>query len=350
VNLALGSIAAAAIGVVALSAQAAPSVPPSVRIELEVEHGRTELAVYPGRPPDFRFGDRQQRIAVDPAAVRFTLRPYPGDRPSTYAPARAYRVRIGTPQPARNDDDVVHLPLALAAPPRPGMYLVGIEPGRTFVRSIGRGPAALIAAPGRREVAVWWPDERDGDAALRDVQTRFANRVVHGYGGIAVGCSQWSEQHGPASGVRLAGVTREVGTAALLHAGSLASSQSDASFRFLAIDPIVLQIADSHGTPYHKTDAPGSCDLVWRFADPWHVDTALTTAAPPAGVPRGFDVRVGMSRDDVVWRAGYPNVFGTVATLRAQNSWRYDAPAPAAWSVSFANDRVVHVDPPGQLP
>jgi hypothetical protein len=54
-----------------------------------------------------------------------------------------------------------------------------------------------------------------------------------------------------------------------------------------------------------------------------------------------------MTRDEVMWRAGYPDEFGTAEQLRAQDVWRYDA-GPFSWSVTFANERVVRYHPPAR--
>ncbi len=90
------------------------------------------------------------------------------------------------------------------------------------------------------------------------------------------------------------------------------------------------------------------CDFVLRFADPWRVDTSLTTAQPPRDL--AGKIELGMSRDDVIWRAGFPNAYGTVASFRARDLWYYDSPTPFSWWVRFANDRVVEYHPPGNLP
>jgi hypothetical protein len=203
-------------------------------------------------------------------------------------------------------------------------------------------------------VAVWWPDERGGDRGLRDARTRFAHRIVHGLGGITVGCEASTEQHGSASGVRIAQVSRASGSVALLTTGSLAGGGGDGAFHFLAVDPLVFAIGDPRGVPYGTASRFGSCFLAWRFADPWHVDTAITTAKPPRGLGgdrvMSADARPGMSRDEVVWRNGYPKRYGTVASFRAQSFWSYDAPTPFGWSVRFEGDRVAEVHPPGSLP
>jgi len=338
------TIAAAAALIVALSAQVpGPRALPvqDVRIVFETANGALQLRAF-----------ASVLYTVDVRALKFSLRPYDAFYVDRYAQPQPIAVDVGQPvsstpsgQQAANE---YIIPIVVAAPPRPGMYELSADPSPDFARDAnGRTlPSWRYPLVGIGAIAAWWPDERGGDPGLRDVRARFAARAVHTYGHIGLACPNWGTQTTPEIGVDLGTVTRETGRAAVLQTGATWGG-GDHGFTFLAFDPLALQVTDAHVAPPPALNLT-ACDYVLRFADPWHVDIALTTAAPPGDL--AAPVRIGMSRQDVVWRVGYPNAYGTVASFRAQERWDYDAPAPFAWSVTFAKDRVVQVHPPGSLP
>lgn len=314
---------------------------PDVRIGFGVTDGAIHLDVFSSTP-----------FTIDPAALHFTLRPYRNfDVDGT---ARAFRAETTLGKPVlggvllRPSYDVT---LSVAPPPKPGMYQLSAETDPGFARTadgkplpLTRFPAAALSA-----MAAWWPDERGGDPGLRTIRTRFTGHVAHAYGQAVRSCetprASWGTSYPAETPLHVEAVTRERGRVALLQVGS---GTGDFAFRFLAFDPIALRIT-SPGEP-SIPNVP-HCPFVLRYADPWHIETALTVAAPPPfGPPRGFPVRVGMSRDEVVWRMGYPDQYGTVASFRALDRWTYVEPTPFAWWVQFKNDRVVDVHPPGNLP
>lgn len=316
-----------------------------VRIAFQTENGLARLEVFSG--PD--------AFVVDPHALRFTVRAYRGFRPDPTAPAQPIHVEVGpsVAVPNAGTRPAYRIAIAVASPPRPGMYELSADALPGFARTANGDelPARRFLNAGIGAIVAWWPDERGGDPGLRDVRARFANRAVHGYGNgnIPLQCPNWATAVGPA-GVRIGAVVREVGHAEVLQPGT--TWGGDVGPQFLAFDPLALRVVGGPAPPQLPSPLPAlvPCDFTLHFADPWHVDTSIATAAPPRlPMGKGFAVRPGTSRDEVVWRYGYPNEFGTAASLRAENEWRYLSPTPFSWSVTFEHDRVVHVDPPGEL-
>lgn len=213
----------AAVAVLALCAPAAaqPAFERDVVVALDVRDG----------VPVLQVASPRRLVVVRPQALRFSIRPYAAHGGG--GPARPIGIVAGPPvyeprgpRPLRRDEAQYRMalvPLSLpAVPPPPGMYELLINGDGDVVRSQSGAAVRTSLELGPLTVAIFWPDERDRDAALHDVRARFANRVVHGYGGISAGCpGSWSEQRPPQVGVRLAGVTRAKGTVAMLRAGSV---------------------------------------------------------------------------------------------------------------------------------
>lgn len=340
---ALRSVTSGTALLLALGAQAPYAQPgQDARIAIETVNGALRLRVFSCCRP----------FTVDPRALRFTVRAYDGFRLDPNAPVRPVEVRLG-PMARQSDlgpqtQHAYVIPIVVVAPARPGMYELSVDAAPGFARAEDGAalPEHRFPVVGIGAIAAWWPDDRVDDAGLRDVRARFQNRVVHGYGGLALACPTWGTQVGPETGISVGSVNREVGSAAVLTTG--ATWSGDVAFHFLAFDPLALHLVNAIGSSPRLLPP---CDLALRFADPWHVDTSLTTARPPRlARSNDFPVRVGMSRNEVVWRRGYPNAYGTVASFRAQDHWDYISPTPFSWSVTFAHDRVVEVHPPGRLP
>ncbi len=317
-----------------------PQPSADVRIGFGARDGVLHLDVFSAVP-----------FTINPAALHFTLRPYRGFEVDETARAMPVRAVLGAPVlsggSTRPSYDV---PVALGSPPGWGMYQLSAETDPGFARTGDGNPLPVTQFPdsGIGAIAAWWPDERGGDPRLRATKARFTGRVAHAYGEAVRICDQphasWGTGYPAQTPLRVEAVTRERGRVALLQVGA---GTGDFAFRFLAFDPLALRIADPGEVP--ASFQP--CPFVLRYADPWHVETALSLAAPPAFVTQpGFVVHAGMSRDDVVWLMGYPGRYGTVASFRAEDRWTYPAPTPFSWWVRFKNDRVVEVKPPRDLP
>lgn len=90
---------------------------------------------------------------------------------------------------------------------------------------------------------------------------------------------------------------------------------------------------------------PQTClETYSTFADRWDVERQLSLFAPPASLPK--DVRVGMTREEVVWIMGYPPIYGDRAALDSLPVWRYRSGLVSSMSVHFgANGRVTKFGP-----
>ncbi|HEX3464463.1 MAG TPA: hypothetical protein VHS78_10490 [Candidatus Elarobacter sp.] len=334
-------IAAFAVALCALTPQAGSAQrQQDVRIDFQVSDATIRLEVFSSAP-----------FTIDPAALHFSLRPYRNFAVDTATPPIAAAATLGTPIPGGVPQRPIYqITVSVAPPAKPGMYELAADTDPAFARTVNGTslPVRRFPSAGIGAIAAWWPDERGGDPGLRAIQARFTGRVAHAYGGVVRTCDvpgeSWGTEYRAETPLRVEAVTREQGRVALLREGAGAG---DYGFRFIAFDPIAIRIANPHDTP----PSYGACPFVVRYADPWHVETGLTVAVlPKFSATHGFPVRRGMSRDEVVWRMGYPDQYGTVASFRALDRWTYVEPAPYAWWVEFENDRVVAVQPPGNLP
>lgn len=328
--------------IVALTAQTPrPAEPPQafVSIAFESENDVPHLRVF-GAPP----------FTLDLHALTFSLRPYAGFAPDPNAQPQPIAVQMRRPTlralPGGYGEYLI--PIVVATPPKPGMYELSADAAPGFARDAhGASLTPTRAANvGIGAIAAWWPDEGNGDPGLLDVRARFEKHPARTYGSLPLTCATWGTGTAPQTAIDIGTVRRETGRAAVLQTGATWGG-GDHGFSFLAFNPLVLQIADAHIPPIPELQL-SPCSFAFRFADPWHVDTAISTGSPPGDAYK--DLRVGMSRDEVVWGFGYPNAYGTVASFRAQSRWDYDAPAPFSWWVRFENDVVVELHPPGNTP
>jgi hypothetical protein len=77
-------------------------------------------------------------------------------------------------------------------------------------------------------------------------------------------------------------------------------------------------------------------------AEPLSSVTISTIAPPRLASLAGLypQLRVGMTKDEVAWRFGYPRSFADLATIRSAATWNYDGSPFNSFSVTFRNDRV----------
>lgn len=296
------------------------------------------------------FGNSHGRpFTVDPSRLHFTISSI--DVPG---PPRPFAAHIGAPTLIKwYGTPMYDLLVVFPRPPEhAGMFRVTAEAQPGLARYEDGAHVPVNAA---YSADVYWPDEAGSDSGLRAARARIANRTVYGFGGIALSCGARSSRgYTPNVGVTIRSVERRRGTVQRLWTGALARRGDDSVYSFLAVDPLAVRAAYPATAIYGSSSAPdepvGDAPCPGFFlADPWHVDVSLTSKPPPR-LPRSVGIAAGMSRDEVVWLAGYPSVYGTVASFRAQDHWDYDAAPPFQWSVTFAHDRVIKLDPPGKLP
>jgi hypothetical protein len=313
-----------------------------VRIAFETQDEVPFLRVFASTP-----------FTIDLRALHLTVQRYAGFDPDSRARPTPLNVEFG---PAASDsapigigNDQYHVPFKVVAPPKPGMYVLSAETAPGFARDRAGNPLPQSRFPtaGIGQIAAWWPDEHRGDKGLRDASARFAHRTIHAFGGTAFSCKNWGMQLDPQDAIGIGSVARDLGHASKLETGATWTA-GEHGFPFIAFDPLVFHVAIDRSHLPAGVPVP-SCDYAYRYADPWHIDISVTTARPPKGLTRSA-VRIGMSRDDVVWTSGYPDAYGTAASFRTQDRWDYDAPTPFSWWVEFKHDRVVAMQKPGSLP
>jgi hypothetical protein len=92
----------------------------------------------------------------------------------------------------------------------------------------------------------------------------------------------------------------------------------------------------AEGVNYGVGGVAGRCPAV-DLAD-FQVPLAFSLRAPPKESSRG-GARIGMARDDVVWRIGYPWELGDRRKLLAESEWHYGV-GLAQYVITFRNNRV----------
>lgn len=171
---------------------------------------------------------------------------------------------------------------------------------------------------------VYWPDERDGDAAAADLRRHILGRTVYAFGGSLLEC-QVPQKFEPFNvPLHVTRVTRHTGAAYWLETGATGHAYPTS---FVAVDPIEVNVA--------------GCDPGFRFADPWQAGVSITTQAPPPQLRPGTAIVPGTSRNAVLWLLGYPDQFGSAPYFNALDDWNYAWPMGNSKSVDFAHDRVV---------
>ncbi|HVA27330.1 MAG TPA: hypothetical protein VNF68_04075 [Candidatus Baltobacteraceae bacterium] len=215
-------------------------------------------------------------------------------------------------------------------PPRPGLYELVVRADPGFAHTDRGGGLTL----GRSTIVdVYWPDERNGDAATADLRRRVLGRDVYAFGGSLVACRAANKPEAFDAPLHVTRVWRHNGAAYWLETGATGHSYPTS---FVSIDPIEVNV--------------GNCDPGFRFADPWHAGVSITTQKPPASLRSDATIVPGMSRNAVRWLLGYPDRFGTAQYFNDLDGWLYEWPQSVSEAVSFKNGRVVQYVPPGNPP
>lgn len=326
------------------SASPASSIPQSVALDLRESDGAALLHA-------FSFG---KAYTIDPHKLSFTARPY-GER---HAPRVPLDVTIGTPQSvppqdsAHPDRGLREYVMTIAfprSPGPPGMYELELTAAPGFAQTDDGSPLPFgdwSRAPAAWRVFMWWPDTRDGDAALHGAQRRFAGRDVFGYGGIVVGCPHWFKTYAVRTPVRVREVVRDSGEIEELWTGATVHGGDDMAPHFFAIAPLRLLLEMPAGQPLAVGGSSGGpsggstarCPAL-VLAD-WQLDVTLSLAAPPPLPKLGGtypQFRRGMTKDEVAWRFGYPRTFDDLAAFRRADRWVYDGSPFNNFWIAFRN-------------
>jgi hypothetical protein len=199
-----------------------------------------------------------------------------------------------------------------------------------------------------------WPDESDNDVALARLRTMLVGHKVYGFGGIAISCRPtWTKFYAASTPVRIRSIEREHGRAVWLGTGNAATNPDAMGAAFVAFDPISIVVDEPSNSRYPIVGmnslvggTSGPCPSI-EVAD-WQVETTLSLSPPPATATTQAQLRIGATRDSIVWTYGYPNEVGTRATLRAEPTWHYGF-AMGRYSVTFADDRVSSFTTPSRM-
>ena len=243
-------------------------------------------------------------------------------------------------------------------PGPPGMYEVVLHAAPGFARTEDGALLPFGDWSRPKEVwrtEMWWPDTRDNDSSLRNAQNRFAGRDVYGYGGILIGCPNWFYTYTAGTPVRIREVVRDRGQVEELWTGSTVSGGDDMAPHFFAVEPIRLLVEKPTAKPLAIGGSSGQsferCPALVR-AD-WQLDATISRRAPPrlAKLDGLYpQLRVGMTKDEVAWRFGYPRSFANLTVFRQASKWDYDGSPFNTFSVTFRNDRVSSFPLPRQMP
>ncbi len=308
----------------------------------------------------FSFGTA---YTIDRSKLSFTARPYDDAQaaevpldvtlgPPIYVPP----VGAGSPREKRLEEYA--MTATFHGPPgRPGMYDVLLHAATDFAKTESGTDLPFGDSSRPKEtwhIAMWWPDTRNGDSSLRRAQTRFAGRDVYGYGGILIGCPNWFDTYPAIRRSESGSIVRDVAQIEELWTGSTVSGSDEMAPHFFAVEPLRLLVEKPAAKPLSSGGASGQsverCPALVR-AD-WQLGVTISTTAPPrlaalAGLYPQF--RVGMTKDEVAWRFGYPRSFADLATIRSAATWNYDGSPFDSFSVTFRSDRVSSFTPAREM-
>jgi hypothetical protein len=324
----------------------------SVAIDLGVHNGT--LALYARGLGSY---------VIDPKRLSLVERPY-GEGESS---ARPLDATIGLPMvvqwqgPYRGDGwppTEYRMDIILHAPPAPGIYALDLQADDGFART-DDGSALMLGDwggwPESWPVELGWPDERNGDRRLAQIRDRLVGKDVFGYGGITIVCPRISWDYSQTTPLRVRSVDRERGQLRRLWTGTTTHWGSDWAPHFEAFEPLRIVVDKPAANPSSWSGGGDSsaeaCPAI-VLAD-WQVDVALSLRPPPT-IPndpnQGSSIAIGMSRDDVAWRRGYPNEFAGLAAFRRERIWSYGSDIKDPYTVTFRNDRVVSFTTPPRGP
>jgi hypothetical protein len=162
---------------------------------------------------------------------------------------------------------------------------------------------------------------------------------VFGFGRIAIACPpQWSRVYPSSVPLRVVAVERER-TGLLLGTGAQFGMDpygpafyEPHPLRVIFVQPRIA----AEGVNYRIGGVAGRCPAL-DLAD-FQVPLAFSLRAPPKRSSRE-GLRIGMARDDVVWRVGYPWELGGQRKLLAEPEWHYGV-GLGQYVITFQNNRV----------
>jgi hypothetical protein len=179
---------------------------------------------------------------------------------------------------------------------------------------------------------------------------------VYGYGGVAIRCPNEVWYYSATTPLRVRSIDREHGQLVRLETGTTTHWGGDWAPHFSTLEPLRIVVEKPSARPWGwggggQSSSAEPCPTI-ILAD-WQVDVTLSLRSPPT-MPNDPDkasaIYIGMSRDDVAWRRGYPNEFGDRATLEREETWTYSPDIKDQYTVTFRNNRVVSFTTPPRGP
>jgi uncharacterized repeat protein (TIGR03803 family) len=206
------------------------------------------------------------------------------------------------------------------------------------------------------------------DANVEQLDRAYADKDVYGLGGFMPTCDF---ANGIETNVRVDRtmplhvdrIVRLYGTSESPEFLPVKATITDTASTLVAVDPILVIFGGkTDGEVLDKTSFAGDdcADVYAEFADTWDFERSLAPQSPllahpewPENIRTAINqgtVIVGMTYDMVVASVGFPSVYGTAAQMRTLDTWEYDRPTPASFTVKFKDGKVISYDPPGMLP
>lgn len=181
------------------------------------------------------------------------------------------------------------------------------------------------------------------DSTVRRLRAAYLGRQVWGYGGLLTrqptggGYLGWDP-------LRIDGIYRADGYAESIGIGSPGFWSVDLASDFVAINPIVVTFNGQYFVLADAWDFERTYSL--RSMQQVHPNWSESTLADI----KNHTVKLGMTKEMIAWMFGYPATFGSLDEVRELDTWAYDAPTPAQYTVHFHGGVVVKYDPPRMLP
>lgn len=246
------------------------------------------------------------------------------------------------------------------APGPPGLYDVELQTADGFAKT-DRGVSLPYRDSSRFPESrllgtISWP--RDPDVTLARARAEFVGRNVYGYGGISIACPHWSNAYEFNVPVLIRAVERDTGQLEDLSTGPATDFFAVSPLRFVVDVPSIQPLAQG-GTSGDSRNEPGSGSCPGFVLADWQVDRTIGLSPPPVPFDPSRDVRrnsfypeiaVGMTRDDVAWRIGYPSDFADRAAIDRESVWTYEQPPPGGFTVTFRDGKVIAFTKPAMPP
>jgi hypothetical protein len=178
--------------------------------------------------------------------------------------------------------------------------------------------------------------------SLAHLRHDLVGHDVYAYGQIGISCPpDWTRVYGQTVPLRIVAVEQErtgvfLGTGAQFGLDAYgASFYEPHPIRFVFAIPRKAPL----GTNYRVNGVTGRCPALDLAA--FQIPLAFSRNPPPPGALRG-NLRIGMTRGDVIWHVGYPWELGDRRKLLAENLWAYGT-GLGSYTITFRNERVASI-------